>query len=71
MYKVKSNELRLFIKNKKLSLTYMAECLKIHPNSVSRQLSNDLKWSLNQVILISKMLDMTLIEFIEAFIIIT
>jgi transcriptional regulator with XRE-family HTH domain len=69
MYKIKSDELRLFIKNKGLTIKAISKSMGLQPNSLSRKIANDRKFTINDLIMICEIVNIDICDFIKNYLI--
>jgi transcriptional regulator with XRE-family HTH domain len=69
VYKIKSDELRLFIKNKGLTIKAISKDMGLQPASLSRKIANDRKFTINDLIMICEIVDVDIKCFIKNYLI--
>ncbi|MGD9152484.1 MAG: helix-turn-helix transcriptional regulator [Gammaproteobacteria bacterium] len=69
MYKIKSDELRLFIKNKGFTIKAISKSMGLQPTSLSRKIANNRKFTINDLIMICKIVNIDICDFIKNFLI--
>jgi hypothetical protein len=69
MYKIKSDELRLFIKNKGFTIKAISKSMSLQPTSLSRKIANDRKFTINDLIMICEIVNIDICDFIKNFLI--
>ena len=69
MYKIKSDELRLFIKNKGLTIKAIAEAMGLRPVSLSRKIANDRKFTIDDLIMFCDIVTVDICDFLKNYLI--